>query len=62
MVEVISDISLRNYLNNVESKEKIVVNNVEQKKILLQIILKKLTELFNLVHKIKYDSLLAKIL
>jgi len=62
MVEVISDISLRNYLNNVESKEKIVVNNVEQKKILLQRILKKLTELFNLVHKIKYDSLLAKIL
>ena len=60
MAEVISDGALRNYLNNVESKEKIVVNNVEQKKTLLQRILEKLAELFNLAHKIKDNTLLAK--
>ena len=60
MAEVISDGALRNYLNMIESKEKIVVNNVEQKKTLLQRILEKLAELFNLAHKIKDYTLLAK--
>lgn len=60
MAEVISDGALRNYLNNVESKEKVSVNNVIEKKTLLQKILEKIAELFNLSRSIKNDTLLAK--
>ena len=60
MAEVISDGALRNYLNNVESKEKVSVNNVTEKKTLLQKILEKIAELFNLSRSIKDDTLLAK--
>lgn len=60
MAEVISDGALRNYLNVVESKEKVSVNNVTEKKTLLQKILEKIAELFNLSRSIKDDTLLAK--
>ena len=60
IAEVISDGALRNYLNNVYTEEEVSVNNVKEKKTLLQKILEKLAELFNLSGNIKDNTLLAK--
>lgn len=60
MAEVISDGALRNYLNNIYVEEEVSVNNVKEKKTLLQKILEKLAELFNLSGNIKDNTLLAK--
>ena len=61
IAEALTDITLRDFLNKVQSRETVVVEKDETKKTLLQRLLEKIVEIFSSITNVNNNTLLAQL-
>ena len=61
IAEALTDITLRDFLNKVQSKETVIVEKDQTKKTLLQRLLEKIVEIFSSITNVNNNTLLAQL-